>query len=148
MATDNELTRLAGMASSLRPDWEPRAVRAVLARRHRDRAYADLAVALAVICTDPATATPGRLDEHGPWWTATRALVTGFGTTPDVGPGREQPCNRPGHEHEPAPTCRLCRAEAITGTPPSQPAPPVTPPAGWRARRHDCPARTPERNPR
>jgi hypothetical protein len=140
MATENELTRLAGMAAALRPDWHPRSVRAVLAGRHRDRAFADLAVALAVICSDPATTTPGRLDEHGPWWTATRALMTS--STPDVGPAGRARCTKPGHEHQAAQGCPLCRAENLTDTPAERPAPPVPPPPGWRARVVDLRDRT------
>lgn len=132
MATDNELTRLAGMCAALRPDWNPRSIRAYLAAKHRDRAFTDLAVALAVLATDPETTTPGRLDEHGPWWIATRALMTGG--VPEVGPGDAPRCNRPGHEHEAAAACRLCRAEQLTETPPERPAPHVPPPSGWRPR--------------
>jgi hypothetical protein len=128
------------MAAKLRPEWPARSVRTYLEAKHADRAYADLAVALAVVCTDPTAETPARLEQHGPWWTATRVLA-GTGRSPDVGPGRGQPrCGRPGHEHEHAEACRLCRAERLTGTTHEPQAPTVPAPADWRKRR---PAATP-----
>lgn len=133
---DRQLTRLADAAHALRPDWPARSVRAYLAGKHRDKAFADVAVALAVVATDPATTTPARLDEHGPWWTATRALM--LGATPDVGPGRGvEACAYTGHEHEPARGCRLCRAEQLAGEHHDRPAvptgaDPVPAPADWR----------------
>lgn len=130
MPNDRELDRLAGMANALRPDWPTRSVRTVLARDHAARAYADLAVALAVVATDPATQTPARLAESGPWWHATVQTAA----VQPVGPGLGQPrCDRPGHEHEHRDVCRLCRAEALTATPPEQPAPATPPPPGWRS---------------
>ena len=131
MATDNELTRLADSANALRPEWAARSVRAYLAAHHRDRAFADLATALAVLATDPTTETPARLGEHGPWWLATRRAQT----VPDVGPGRgTPPCARPGHDHEPSHACRLCRAEALAGDPPERDSTsrPIPPPRDWR----------------
>lgn len=128
MASDNELTRLADMAAALRPEWPARSVRAHLRAHHADRAYADLAVALAALATDPDTKTPARLAEHGHWWLATRFLA-GRSEVPEVGPGRHQePCARPGHEHEPQRTCRLCRAEDLAGTEPTTPAPAIPTP--------------------
>lgn len=129
MPSDSELDRLAGMANALRPDWPVRSVRSLLARDHAARGYADLAVALAVIATDPATLTPARLAESGPWWHATIRATT----VAHVGPGRgTDRCRQPGHEHESAHACRLCRAEQLTETPATQPAPPIPAPAGWR----------------
>ena len=123
MATDNELSRLADMAATLRPEWPARSVRTILARDHRDRAYADLAVALAALATDPATKTPARLAEHGHWWLATRHLA-GRSEVVEVGPGRGTPrCDQPGHEHETAHACRACRAEAIARPDHEEPTP-------------------------
>lgn len=117
MPTDTELTRLADMAHALRPDWHPRSVRAWLATHVRTRAYRDVAVALAAIACDSTTTTPARLDESGPWWAA--AVAAGGTSTPLPGPGSSRRCDRPGHEHEPASTCRACRAElvAVDGVP-------------------------------
>jgi hypothetical protein len=133
MPNDNELARLAAMAAALRPDWNPRSVRHHLAAKHRDKAYADLAVALTVIAVDPTTMTPARLDEFGPWWIATR-FNAGRGETPDIGPGRHEPrCQHPGHEHETAALCRLCRAETIAGTAPEAPGNDPSPAPDLRA---------------
>lgn len=123
MLTDNELTRLADMAAALRPDWHARSVRAYLAKSaHARRAYADVALALCAVAVDPTATTPARLDQPGPWWRIHRALA--FGEVPEVGPGRDRPaCHRPGHEHEPAGTCRWCRAEELAGHDHEEPAP-------------------------
>lgn len=137
MATDAELTRLADSASGLRPDWSARSVRAYLAAKHRDRSFGDLAVALAVIATDPTVDTPARLEQHGPWWLATRH-VAGRSSVPDVGPGRGvEACARPGHEHEAAHNCRACRAEELADTEPAVPGPVVPAPAGLLPRGRD-----------
>lgn len=73
MPTTNEIERLAAAANALRPDWPVKSLRSHLAANHGTRTYRDLAVALAWICTDPATQTPARLAENGPWWAATSA---------------------------------------------------------------------------
>ena len=111
MATPTELERLAGAVSKLRPDWTARSVRTYLETKHADRAFADLAVALVVVACDPTSTTPARIEQHGPWWVATRANVPGRTYVP--GPGDEEPCRRPGHEHEIARACRACRAEEV-----------------------------------
>ena len=113
MATNNEIQRLACMANSLRPDWPARSVASILQRDHASRAYQDLAVALAYVATDPATKTPARLAEPGPWWTATAATST----VPDVGPGRAPRCDKEGHWHERAIGCRLCASERLAPRP-------------------------------
>lgn len=132
MANPTELERLAGMVAKLRPDWTARSVRTYLEAKHADRAYTDLAVALAVIATDPTSHTPARLEQQGPWWSATRALISGG--TPEVGPGRGvRPCQFAGHEHEPADRCRLCRGERLAGDQPEPATPPVPAPSDLRA---------------
>lgn len=75
MATDTELTRIADAINALRPDWPTRSVRAYLASKHRDRAYADLAVAMTAVATDPDSTTPARLDHDGRWWLLTSSRV-------------------------------------------------------------------------
>jgi hypothetical protein len=105
MATDNELTRLADMTHALRPDWPSRSVRVLLAKHHRDKAYADLAVALAIVAADPKSRTPARVSESGRWWTAAQVA------TMDLTPGPPHPdCIR--HAGEPAGRCGRCAAEA------------------------------------
>lgn len=127
MLTETQIERLAGMTAKLRPEWTARSVKTYIATKHADRAYRDLAVALAFIATDPTADTPARLEQHGPWWAATRFNVGGFAEVPPVGPGRGVArCQRPGHEHEPQHACRACRAETLAGTQPlTPPGPPV-----------------------
>lgn len=68
-----EIDRLAHAANALRPDWPTISVRTYLTTRFADRAYADVATALVVIAVDPASRTPKRLDQPGPWWQAAEA---------------------------------------------------------------------------
>ncbi|MBZ2197260.1 hypothetical protein [Occultella gossypii] len=108
MASKIEIDRLAHMANALRPDWPIRSLVTYLAREHVARGYQDLAKAIAHIATDPATSTPARLGESGPWWPT-------LGTTsPVIGPGRAR-CDQYGHEHYPAHNCPGCRTDALTG---------------------------------
>lgn len=125
--TDVEASRIADAIAAARPDWPARSLRAFVAGNLRDRAFADVLVALAVVAADPASETPARVLEPGPWWTATKANRPSDSTwTP--GPGSEPACTRPGHEHEIARACRACRAEALAGEQPDQPARPVPAP--------------------
>lgn len=111
MATDLELDRVAGAVNALRPDWPVASLRTYLRSRHAGRAYADVAVALVAVAVDPASTTPARVEQPGPWWQATRAVGPGtYRPGPDGAP-----CSRDGHEHEPAATCRACRAEYLAG---------------------------------
>lgn len=72
MLETNQLQRLAAMANVLRPDWPTNSLYSFLAKHQAHRTYRDLAVALAYIAADQQTKTPARLNENGPWWTATR----------------------------------------------------------------------------
>ena len=108
MATENELQRLAAAMNALRPDWPTSSLFTLLRSKHAGRAYADLAVAAVAVSVDPNTKTPARLSEAGPWWSLVRQDVT-----PQVGPGSDPRCEKPGHEHERARHCRCCRAEAL-----------------------------------
>lgn len=141
MASDAELQRIAGAANKLRPEWSAKSVLTILRTHHPDRSFADLAVAVAVLAVDPATQTPARLSEHGPWWVATR-LNVGRSETPNVGPGRgARRCDRAGHDHEAADACRLCRAEQLAGEEPEAAARPATPPPAWRPQAPPHPAK-------
>jgi hypothetical protein len=71
MASPTEIARLAAMANMLRPDWPAPSIQTWLAATHTTRPYRDLAVALAWVAADPASRTPKRMDEAGPWWAAT-----------------------------------------------------------------------------
>ncbi len=128
MATDHELQVVAAVVAAVRDDWPARSVLALLRREPtlRDRPYRHLAVAAVVVALDPATKTPKRLVEFGPWWQA--AAVSTAEATGTPGPGKEPPCERVGHEHELARHCRACAAERLADTAadttPLQAAPP------------------------
>ncbi len=109
MLTDTEATRLAEMATALRPDWPTASLRTHIRNHHATRTYRDLAVALAYIGTDAATRTPARLLEHGPWW-----QTTAEDRTKPVG----QPPRCP--EHPPNPVTRCPECAAITPATPEQ----------------------------
>lgn len=109
MLDRTEIERLAAAAAALRPDWPVKSLCTFLTNDHAHKAYRDVAVALAWIATDPATQTPKRMNEPGPWWTATRAV----GGTGD--PIRYARCPQPGHTSYPANRCGACRAEALGG---------------------------------
>lgn len=111
MPTETEIERLAAATNQLRPDWPVQSLRTHLRTHHANRAYRDLAVALAYIATDPTTLTPARLKEPGPWWRLTEEQTQ----TPV---GRTIPC--PNHDDQPASRCVRCREEA------------VPPPPNWR----------------
>ena len=68
-----EIERLAAAGHALRPDWPAASLRTWLETQHASDAYRDVAVALTVVATDPATRTPARLTEPGPWWDAAQA---------------------------------------------------------------------------
>lgn len=79
--TDVEVSRLADAIHAARPDWPARSNRAFISAKMRGYAFADAFVALAVVAADPASETPARVLEPGPWWLATRANRPG-GATP------------------------------------------------------------------
>lgn len=105
MPSDTELERLAAMGNALRPEWPVKSLLTHLRNHHATRAYRDLAVALAWVATDPATLTPARLAESGPWWRATEES----GRVPT---GRRIDC--PDHPGEPSGRCRPCADQRAT----------------------------------
>ena len=113
MPSDTELQRLAAMTNQLRPEWPTKSLLTHLRDHHANRAYRDLAVALAYIATDAKTLTPARLKESGPWWRLTEEQTR----TPV---GRTIPC--PEHPDQPASRCKKCAEEA------------TPPPPNWRDR--------------
>lgn len=70
MLETNEIQRLAAMGQALRPDWPARSLRTFIERNLADRAYGDVAVALAWVATRTRTDTPRLLLEAGAWWKA------------------------------------------------------------------------------
>lgn len=109
MLSRTEVERLAAMANALRPDWSVKSLCTWLLEAHATKAYRDVAVALAWIATDPATRTPKRMDELGPWWTAARAASS------DANDTHYPRCTEPGHKSFPAANCGACRSEHIGG---------------------------------
>lgn len=93
MADPDEIARLAAAINILRPEWPIKALITHLTTHHAARPYRDLGLALTWIALDPATRTPARLREHGPWWevcAANREAATRL-------PPRHTPCDEPDH---------------------------------------------------
>ncbi len=101
MISRDETERLAAMANALRPDWPLKSLTTFIVNELTRRTYREGAIALAWIATDPATDTPKRMLEAGPWWNASRAQAA----TVSVVVTR---CAVQGHEHLPAARCPAC----------------------------------------
>lgn len=139
MATDLELERLAGVLHILQPRWHAAETRSWLrsepARILRARPIRDLAlVMVACALDDRDNRTPAAVLRPGPWWDVVQRVndrAEGYLPGPDG-----NPCPRPGHEHERAAVCRLCRAEQLAGDEHEPARRPTTSPApdGWRDR--------------
>ena len=110
MLTRTDAERLAAMGNALRPDW-PVASLLTYLTKHKDRAYRDVAVALAWVAAEAQTKTPARLDEQsGPWWKATKA----DGQTPTV--HVRPPCaDHPQHKSLRCPECAARVGDAAAG---------------------------------
>lgn len=67
---DHDLDRVAAAMNLLRPDWPAKSIRTLLAKRLADRPLRDVVVALAWVACEPASSTPARVLEAGPWWRA------------------------------------------------------------------------------
>lgn len=74
-----EITRLAAAVNALRPDWPHASLVTFISRDLSHRAYRDVAVVLSWVACDPATQTPRRVLEQGPWWDA---VAAGIGLAP------------------------------------------------------------------
>ncbi|TDE03449.1 hypothetical protein [Jiangella asiatica] len=68
-----ECARLAAAVNHYRPEWPQASLLSFITKNLAARAYRDAAVALTWVATDPATETPARVLENGPWWVAARA---------------------------------------------------------------------------
>ncbi len=101
MISRDETERLAAMANALRPDWPVKSLATFIVNELTRRTYREVAIALAWVATDPATDTPKRMLEAGPWWNASRAQAA----TVSVVVTR---CGVEGHEHLPAARCPAC----------------------------------------
>ncbi|MCG7285381.1 hypothetical protein MHY85_05245 [Cellulomonas sp. ACRRI] len=107
MLSRTEIERLAAAAHELRPDWPVKSLCTWLLGTHANRAYRDVAVALAWVACDPQTNTPKRMDEAGPWWQAVKVAGS------DATDHRYARCPEPGHTSFPAANCAACRSEKL-----------------------------------
>ncbi|MBB1511989.1 hypothetical protein H5399_05140 [Tessaracoccus sp. MC1627] len=67
MMSREDAIRIAETATAIRPDWLRTSIVTVLAD-FRDRQPRDVHLAMVWVAYDPATKTPARLREDGPWW--------------------------------------------------------------------------------
>jgi hypothetical protein len=88
LMNDNEIQKLAAMASALRPDWHAKSLRSFIEKNLSSRTYADCAVAFAWICTHTKTETPRLILEAGAWWKAAGVE----NTSPARQPKRAEAC--------------------------------------------------------
>jgi hypothetical protein len=118
MTTPDDIQRIARAMNALRPDWAIPSLITFLGRNHSDRATRDLTIAAIVVATDPKTATPQLLNQHGPWWAAAQTVAGGTASTvPGAVPGPND-ARCPDHPHEHLRGCRACRSENLEGTTP------------------------------
>jgi hypothetical protein len=96
-----EIARLAHAINEHRPDWPISSLTTFITRNLSNRAYRDASVALTWVATDakldgtPATSTPKRVLEAGPWWSAAVVGGDANGGRPNP-PRREEQCKRCG----------------------------------------------------
>lgn len=111
----NEIQRLAHATNDLRPDWPISSLRTFIENNLSKRAYRDAAVALVWVAVDvkpdgsPASATPKRVLEAGPWWQAASAhdgKVRG-----NYPPKRDEQCSR--HPGQFATNCGGCATDKL-----------------------------------
>lgn len=88
-----EADRLAIAVHALRPDWPAQSLRSFITNNLTDKNWSDAAVAFAWIATDPATKTPARVLEVGPWWSATAPRGQSVPLPPRYTPERITPAD-------------------------------------------------------
>lgn len=115
----NEIRRLAHAINEHRPDWPVSSLTTFITRELAKHTYRDAAVALTWVAVDqkpdgsPASETPKRVTEGGPWWRA--ACIEGEQTlTP---PKRDEQCRVCGRRLG---SC-ICGNQATKPTPPAAP---------------------------
>lgn len=111
MADQKTLAKLAAVGHLWRPDWPEKSIRTYLTEHHAGDTDYELGVMAFACWTDPATTTPARLRENGPWRraaTAAASLERGALTGP---PKRGEDCRL--HPGEYADACRCCAADAL-----------------------------------
>jgi hypothetical protein len=67
---EHEIERIADAMHHARPDWPVKQLRTLISEKLADRPRRDVFVALAWVACEPATASPYRVLEAGPWWKA------------------------------------------------------------------------------
>ena len=67
---DHEAQRIAAAMHAARPDWPASSLLTLIRKKLIDRPRRDVFVALAWVASEPASATPARVLEQGPWWKA------------------------------------------------------------------------------
>lgn len=119
----NEAQRLAHAVNAHRPDWMISSLTTFITRNMSAWTYRDAAVALTFVATDakpdgqPASDTPKRVLEQGPWRVA--AAAGGSTAMRTHAPKRHEEC--PDHPGQWAHNCGGCRVEACGAVDP-QPA--------------------------
>jgi len=66
-----EAEQIAAAVSIIRPDWLQTSLVKML-EKHQHRPARDVALALIWCAYDPATDSPGRINQPGPWWDVAR----------------------------------------------------------------------------
>lgn len=79
---DHEAQRIAAAMHAARPDWPTSSVLTLIRKNLIDRPRRDVFVAFAWVASEPASHTPARVLEGGPWWRA--AGIEGVATTREV----------------------------------------------------------------
>lgn len=131
----NEVQRLAHSINAHRPDWMISSLTTFITRNLSAWTYRDASVALTFVATDakpdgqPASDTPKRVLEQGPWRVA--AAAGGSTAIRTHAPKRHEECpDHPGHW---AHNCGGCAADARAVTDDTTPAP--DPAECWFCRR-------------
>lgn len=125
----NEIQRLAHAINAHRPDWMIASLTTFLTRHMSAWPYRDAAVALTFVACDskvdgtPASDTPKRVLEQGPWRAA--AAIGGSTAATAHAPKPHEEC--PTHPGRFAHNCGGCHADqlAAEADPPSPDLPPV-----------------------
>lgn len=85
---EHEAQRIAASVHELRPDWPCSSLLTLIRKNLIQRPRRDVMVAFAWVACEPATSTPARVLEAGPWWRA--AGIEGTATS--MPPKREEAC--------------------------------------------------------
>ena len=116
----NEIQRLAHAINAHRPDWMISSLRTFVERNMAAWTYRDAAVALTFVATDakpdgqPASDTPKRVLEQGPWRVA--AAAGGSTAMRTHAPKRHEEC--PDHPGSWAHNCGGCNADRLAADDP------------------------------